>query len=418
MLCEDEPFPPSTIQHKATYQAIIRMLFMNIELEEDCMDDLVSSEELLDFIEQEKEDWKNRNSDRATARGSTSMNNAMKHTLINYQGERNKKKFEKGRNEKMNEPFQVPDKEQECDDLQKGIGSIKMLFEGGPAKRANLRVPTDEEERSAFDWRIQCDAALQEDVSSPFPLSRVNFDWRCSIMSKWYQALNLLLYTRKISTESPTENALILFELNSRAYANPENFPRISAIQKHIKILRQTFESSFDPSNISSAQRCIYAVCSDGIFCNEGHEAFEKAFIRKCAESGINFSKVGNFQKRFDIFRAMKDDYVEGLDKPFSDFCYNPESALRNPSKYKAEIDVDLKPHCFGPGDGRFSMLNKSICFNTENLKACSRCKVATYCSAECQRKDWKSHKKVCATLAAERKNRRKIAEMSASIKK
>ena len=87
MLCEDEPFPPPTIQHKATYQALIRVLFMNIDLEEDTMDMdgfYEISEELLDFTKQEKEEWKYRNSGRATARGSTSMNNDMKYTLIGY----------------------------------------------------------------------------------------------------------------------------------------------------------------------------------------------------------------------------------------------------------------------------------------------------------------------------------------------
>eukprot|EP00521_Asterionellopsis_glacialis_P009561 CAMPEP_0195289700 /NCGR_PEP_ID=MMETSP0707-20130614/5868_1 /TAXON_ID=33640 /ORGANISM="Asterionellopsis glacialis, Strain CCMP134" /LENGTH=379 /DNA_ID=CAMNT_0040349731 /DNA_START=245 /DNA_END=1384 /DNA_ORIENTATION=- len=379
------------------------------------MHDLLTSEEgeeLLEFYKQEQEDWKNRKSDKATARGSASMNNEIKCKLINYQGERNKKKLEKRRNQKMNEPFQVPNKENECDEMQANIEKHQILFEGGPAKRTNLHVPADGDERIAFLWRIQCDAALQEDFSHPFPLSRVNFDWRCSIMVKWHQALNLLLYSKKIVSESPTEEALIVFELNSSAYANPENFPRIAAIQNHIKILRQTFESTFDPSNISLAQRCIFAVCSNETLGNEHHEAFENAFITKCAEKGFDFSKVGNFQKRIDIFRDMKDEYLEGLDKPFSDLCYYPESALRNPSKYKAEININLTPHCFGPGNGKYGL---PMCLNSKNLKACGRCKVATYCSAECQRKDWKNHKKICSTLAAERKNKQNIAKMSVS---
>mgnify|MGYP003386026956 FL=1 len=33
------------------------------------------------------------------------------------------------------------------------------------------------------------------------------------------------------------------------------------------------------------------------------------------------------------------------------------------------------------------------------SLMACSVCKKICYCSAECQKKDWKSHKKVCKTL-------------------
>ncbi|KAJ3104609.1 hypothetical protein HDU96_008861 [Phlyctochytrium bullatum] len=39
-------------------------------------------------------------------------------------------------------------------------------------------------------------------------------------------------------------------------------------------------------------------------------------------------------------------------------------------------------------------------CGSTGELKQCSKCKVAEYCSRECQVADWKEHKKVCAPLA------------------
>lgn len=36
-----------------------------------------------------------------------------------------------------------------------------------------------------------------------------------------------------------------------------------------------------------------------------------------------------------------------------------------------------------------------------EKMMACSRCKVTFYCSSDCQKRDWKSHKTVCSSLGA-----------------
>ena len=50
----------------------------------------------------------------------------------------------------------------------------------------NSMRPLTGDEKHAFDWRILCDAALQDDLSSLPPLSAVNFDWRCQKKSKWH----------------------------------------------------------------------------------------------------------------------------------------------------------------------------------------------------------------------------------------
>jgi len=43
----------------------------------------------------------------------------------------------------------------------------------------------------------------------------------------------------------------------------------------------------------------------------------------------------------------------------------------------------------------------KCKCCNVqqENLLCCSRCKIATYCSKECQKKNWSSHKSTCISM-------------------
>lgn len=53
-----------------------------------------------------------------------------------------------------------------------------------------------------------------------------------------------------------------------------------------------------------------------------------------------------------------------------------------------SEIGFDSDPHT-----NKFTR-----CLNCENIanKRCSRCYVAKYCSLECQKSDWKKHKKIC----------------------
>ncbi len=57
-----------------------------------------------------------------------------------------------------------------------------------------------------------------------------------------------------------------------------------------------------------------------------------------------------------------------------------PESILQN----KLFLDLNSKLECYNC---------KSI---NKKLKKCSKCKVAYYCSPECQKKDWNRHKKLC----------------------
>lgn len=47
--------------------------------------------------------------------------------------------------------------------------------------------------------------------------------------------------------------------------------------------------------------------------------------------------------------------------------------------------------------------LKCEICGKSEDIKRCAKCKVVAYCSRECQKSDWKKHKKICPQLAAQR---------------
>ncbi|EXJ91678.1 hypothetical protein A1O3_00228 [Capronia epimyces CBS 606.96] len=46
-----------------------------------------------------------------------------------------------------------------------------------------------------------------------------------------------------------------------------------------------------------------------------------------------------------------------------------------------------------------------AACRKTTNLKRCAKCKTTQYCSQECQKTDWKEHKKSCSKNAPDRSN-------------
>ena len=49
----------------------------------------------------------------------------------------------------------------------------------------------------------------------------------------------------------------------------------------------------------------------------------------------------------------------------------------------------------------RHACENCKTIFRIKELKKCSKCKVARYCSRECQVENWKEHRRMCAMLLA-----------------
>lgn len=371
VLCENEPLPPDTIQHNATHFALIQTLFYILAGEDDMQWEIAGVGR--DLLNHDYE------SDRKRFYTPEEQKvRAYQRDLIEHQAEKNKNKMKRkgvGKFSVEEEPENPVPTIEDYNRLWKNYGK---LFEGGPVsieERKSIR-PLSDNELHAFRWRRLCDAAFQEDNHPLFPLSAVNFDWRCNNLNKWYTAIEMLLELRLVSYGSTKERALIFGEINEYAYADRAKLPRIREVEKHVELLRKVYESKWDPKKLSIDQRCIYAVCSNVEYAGYGHMEWVSEFITTCHNRGIDFTSGGNYQARLDIFREMKDKYDEGLAFKFS--CFGEVDAKSELLRWEPQL---YKPpgkfegiHCHGPG-------KYYGCYETKNLQKCSRCKVVMYCS-------------------------------------
>ena len=378
VLCENEPLPPDTIQHNATYRALIEILFTNLIVEIDLQDDMDDVREgLLNHDEEDDDDSYRYYTEKEKTE------NQYKQNLIEHRAEKNMDKMKR----KDVGEFQAEEKLWDQNEVQKrAVGFMKDLYSRGPVSREerNCMLPLTQNEKHTFRWRILCDAALQEDFSLPFPLAAVDFDWRCSRLNKWFAALNLLLDTNVMDYGSRNNWALVNTEINANTYADSKQLPLIREIGNLVKILRTNYESTWDPMKISIDQRCIFAVCSNEIYGGYGHKIWLTALITECAVNGIDIRTGGNYQARLDIFRKLKDDYSDGLEFTFGSAHANHAKMMQEdwqPAKFKPEYQFE-GVHCYGPGKPFPSLLEgmapptSTYCWNTENLKVCKSCKV------------------------------------------
>ena len=72
-----------------------------------------------------------------------------------------------------------------------------------------------------------------------------------------------------------------------------------------------------------------------------------------------------------------------GTQKNTKDKNNNTENLIESPSKDNTKTSAELCP----------------ICKQKEASKKCSKCKIMSYCSQECQRNDWPAHKFFCGSL-------------------
>lgn len=76
------------------------------------------------------------------------------------------------------------------------------------------------------------------------------------------------------------------------------------------------------------------------------------------------------------------------------DFIEFAKEMIADYDKADSKPPKDATPTCDGCG----SEEGKS----GQQLKSCAKCKSASYCSRECQKSDWKKHKKYCTMMSKE----------------
>ncbi|GFH61733.1 hypothetical protein CTEN210_18209 [Chaetoceros tenuissimus] len=399
VLCKIEPMFPNTIQHHAAVVALREILCENIRREIKFVASIFTiGPDLLFVDERNARHYKDLQVDLDE---KEQMQLKTESILMQYEAQKVKKKMKKKDTTRYLGKMEEEDNEsQEHDDIE------PLLFQGGAIlkeERDAMRKMTMDEEK-AFKWRLLCEKALQQENSSFMNLQHVNFDFRCQNRVKWEEAIKLLFSNILITRLSQNQQNLIFCgKIDQWSYCDPNNFGLICDLEKETKRLRQEYEESWDERKVAYDQRCITAVVAEKLASNFAHRSWFSKFGSKANEQKIYSS---NFQARFDLFREMNEIDLDALKVP-----WNAESE----EDVESELN-SLRPSSFVPrwNDSRVSCHNSyNFCSNTENLQQCSRCKVAVYCSVECQRKHWPEHRSICKQLAALREDKAKLIEIA-----
>lgn len=416
LLCPGEPLPLETIELYSAYLGVVACIKIELEIE---MDDAYNRDVGEDFLELYYEPYAAAEANERAARQRTEDEITQRRAdaaLINRAALRNKKKLDK----KSGDEVEFFEAEDQNFDPEAALGELietnAYLFAGGPCNDQNRRPSrplTDGDKCYGFRWRLLCDAAFQEDKPDPGslcgfrsivypPLAMVNFCWNCYDPRKWYSAVNILMVRKYGSSlfQTSTDRALLYGEINDCSYADLSQHARILAVEKIVKGARDSYDPFWEADKGAEDQRLIFAVCSYEMVHSATQCMFARTFRSKCQERGFDLSDADKYQERLEIYRSIKNDFTEGLDKPYMD----DHLRFEIPANY--EQDRLITSWC--------AMSGRGGCFNfgRKPLKHCSRCRVVVYCSPECQKKDWPNHKKACANLAAFRKDKEKLKEV------
>ncbi|GFH61732.1 hypothetical protein CTEN210_18208 [Chaetoceros tenuissimus] len=415
LLCENELMFPDTIQHHAAYLALTRyILECNVAVEIDCIECYNNiGDDLFDVPKSDDQVKSGRM--RAEKRTEEELQQLdIKFALMEHTAEKTQKKMQRSTNIDDNETYQV--KEESPQDLIQKLADIlehdnktrELLFQGGPISKSDRESirELNSDEKFAFKWRILLDNALQDGDSY---LAQMNFDFKCTNNKKWVEAIRLLFFEDdlfKYSSLTHAQKSLVLSGyISDWSYSDPSKLPFIRELEKQNSILRKEYEENWDENRISYDQRCIYAVSSSQIYAGIAHKEWLQDFVSKCDEKKINILTGSDYQVRLEIFHETNENHLDGLKMPYGAVHECRVNTFWRPEKFESMFGKVKTRYCY----------NTKECYKSEDLRECSRCRIALYCSIECQHKHWPEHKRICKQLAKLRKDKAEIQEMAKS---
>ena len=466
LLCENEPLPPQKIEYAAAFYVVVGAMKFQVACETDDVLQSFGFDEVADigkdllklYFEpynnskrKHEEAWMKISQDKPMAeKEAESYMSEVKTKLVGRVAEKNKKKLDRkivqqqqkeqtsetnddttpdtsskkaGSANKthvgnVNSRPQIFDFNKSAVDIDKALSlfhKYSYIYQGGKCPenvRRPPRVLTDKEKEpvSGFGFRLIADKALQEDLTIdddliwlPRPLAEVNFCWHSFDTRKWELALEVLYLVRYLRlTAAHTD--LIFGEIDDMAYADKSKHARIMIIEKTVKELRHAFDPMFDVKVGAYPQRMIYAICSHELYGGKANRKFIKKFVETCQDKGINLAVGNKFQKRYEIFQEVSDQVPEGIDQSFIYNCRFTDPTKEEPYN----VRLLYASQCGNRSDLKCNYLPSS----EGELMICSKCHVVRYCSRECQKRDWKVHKKICKDLAVLLKDKEKLQEV------
>lgn len=170
-------------------------------------------------------------------------------------------------------------------------------------------------------------------------------------------------------------------------------YPAIAkVIQSSIKSLIQQAFASIKQNNLDIVRSIVAQIGVDSIFDSQGNTLLDKAVV-------LNRTHIIEFllQNAKDARELLAKFPFEGI---------NPTSDLFK-YFYGLAFNQSLSPRLITPRACRsprtcWSPMKAHLCQICSSIaeKYCSRCKKIYYCSGECQKKHWLSHKTICQIYA------------------